>query len=107
MMKQKEKAVTGLTAGVAHLDDLAKGFQKTLQKQGMEFKLGQKAISAEKNVDGKVDVVFEPEAGGKQETMTVDVVLVSIGRKPYTTGLGKESGLFPSVIYTWPTKLLG
>jgi dihydrolipoamide dehydrogenase len=72
-------------------DDLAKGFQKTLQKQGMKFKLGQKVISAKKNVDGKVDVVFEPAAGGKQETMTVDVVLVSIGRKPYTTGLGLES----------------
>jgi dihydrolipoamide dehydrogenase len=46
-------------------DELAKGFQKTLQKQGMEFKLGQKVISAKKNVDGKVDVVFEPAAGRK------------------------------------------
>jgi dihydrolipoamide dehydrogenase len=69
-------------------DDLPKGFQKTLQKQDMEFKLGQKVISAKKNVDRKVDVVFEPAAGGKQETMTVDVVF---GRKPYTTGLGLES----------------
>lgn len=40
---------------------------------------------------GKVDVVFEPAKGGAQETITVDVVLVSIGRKPYTVDLGLES----------------
>eukprot|EP00842_Homolaphlyctis_polyrhiza_P000190 jgi/Hompol1/1171/HPOL_003006-RA len=74
--------------------DLAKAFQKTLQKQGLKFKLSTKVISANKNADGKVDVVVEPAAGGAQETLTVDVVLLSIGRRPNTDGLGlKEIGV--------------
>ncbi|KAJ1560461.1 dihydrolipoamide dehydrogenase precursor, partial [Cladochytrium tenue] len=70
--------------------DLAKVFQKTLQKQGMKFKLGTKVISATKNASGKVDVVVEPAKGGERETLTVDVVLLSIGRRPYTEGLGLD-----------------
>ncbi|KAJ3301625.1 dihydrolipoamide dehydrogenase precursor [Kappamyces sp. JEL0829] len=71
--------------------ELAKSFQKTLAKQGMKFKLSTKVVSAKKNSDGKVDVVVEPAAGGSQETIVVDTVLVAIGRKPYTEGLGLES----------------
>ncbi|KAJ3187345.1 dihydrolipoamide dehydrogenase precursor [Gaertneriomyces sp. JEL0708] len=70
--------------------DLAKAFQKTLQKQGMKFKLSTKVISAKKNANGKVDVVIEPAKGGSQETVEVDVVLVAIGRRPNTKGLGLE-----------------
>ncbi|KAL2913186.1 dihydrolipoamide dehydrogenase precursor [Polyrhizophydium stewartii] len=70
--------------------DLAKSFQKTLQKQGMKFKLGTKVISANKTADGKVEVVVEPAAGGAQETLVVDVVLLSIGRRPNTDNLGLE-----------------
>lgn len=47
----------------------SKSFQKTLQKQGMKFKLSTKVISAKKNAEGKVDVVVEPSAGGAQETV--------------------------------------
>ncbi|KAJ3268399.1 dihydrolipoamide dehydrogenase precursor [Terramyces sp. JEL0728] len=64
--------------------EVAKNFQKTLQKQGIKFKLSTKTD------DGKVDVVVEPAAGGAQETLAVDNVLVAIGRYPYTTGLGLE-----------------
>jgi dihydrolipoamide dehydrogenase len=71
--------------------EVAKSFQKVLQKQGMKFKLATKVISAKKNASGKVDVVVEPAAGGAQETLEVDTVLVSIGRYPYTKGLGLES----------------
>ncbi|KAI9208353.1 uncharacterized protein BJ171DRAFT_238669 [Polychytrium aggregatum] len=71
--------------------DIAKSFQKILTKQGMDFKCSTKVISAKKNADGKVDVVVEPATGGAQETITVDVVLLSIGRKPFTEGLGLES----------------
>ncbi|KAI9322945.1 dihydrolipoyl dehydrogenase [Zopfochytrium polystomum] len=53
--------------------DMAKVFRKTLQKQGLEFKLGTKVVSAVKNAQGKVDVVVEPATGGPQETLTVDV----------------------------------
>lgn len=70
--------------------ELAKAFQKTLTKQGMKFKLSTKVISAKKNGNGKVDVVVEPASGGPQETLEVDVVLVAIGRAPYTKGLGLE-----------------
>ncbi|KAJ3395172.1 dihydrolipoamide dehydrogenase precursor [Entophlyctis sp. JEL0112] len=70
--------------------DMAKLFQKTLQKQGMNFKLGTKVISAKKNAAGKVDVVVEPAKGGPRETLTVDVVLLSIGRRPYTQNLGLD-----------------
>ncbi|KAJ3035050.1 dihydrolipoamide dehydrogenase precursor [Rhizophlyctis rosea] len=74
--------------------DLAKSFQKTLTKQGMKFKLGTKVISAKKNSNGKIDVVVEPAKGGAQETLEVDVVLVAIGRRPFTEGLGlKEVGV--------------
>ncbi|KAJ3130563.1 dihydrolipoamide dehydrogenase precursor [Physocladia obscura] len=70
--------------------DMAKIFQKTLQKQGMNFKLGTKVISAKKNAAGKVEVVVEPAKGGPKETIVVDVVLLSIGRRPFTQNLGLE-----------------
>ncbi|KAJ3194148.1 dihydrolipoamide dehydrogenase precursor [Irineochytrium annulatum] len=79
-------------AGMDH--DLAGAFLKTLKKQGMKFKLGTKVISAKRNSSGKVDVVVEAAKGGSQETMTVDTVLLSIGRRPFTEGLGlKEVGV--------------
>ncbi|KAI8891961.1 hypothetical protein BC833DRAFT_612962 [Globomyces pollinis-pini] len=71
--------------------ELAKSFQKTLTKQGMKFKLSTKVISATKNADGKVDVVVEAAKGGEQQTLTVDVCLVAIGRNPYTKDLGLEN----------------
>ncbi|KAI8917412.1 hypothetical protein BC831DRAFT_484984 [Entophlyctis helioformis] len=74
--------------------DLAKSFQKTLQKQGMKFKLSTKVISATKLPNGQVEVVVEPAAGGAQEKLVVDVVLLSIGRRPFTDNLGlKEVGV--------------
>ncbi|KAJ3113951.1 dihydrolipoamide dehydrogenase precursor [Phlyctochytrium bullatum] len=73
-------------AGMDH--DAAAAFLKILKKQGMNFKLGTKVISAKRNSSGKVDVVVEPAKGGKQESLEVDVVLLSIGRRPYTDGLG-------------------
>ncbi|KAI8819091.1 uncharacterized protein EV422DRAFT_535080 [Fimicolochytrium jonesii] len=71
--------------------DIAKTFQRVLAKQGMKFKLSTKVISATKNSNGKVDVVVEAAKGGKQEKFEVDVVLVAIGRRPLTKGLGLES----------------
>ncbi|KAJ3223681.1 dihydrolipoamide dehydrogenase precursor [Chytriomyces hyalinus] len=71
--------------------DMAKLFQKTLQKQGMNFKLGTKVISAKKNSAGKVEVVVEPAKGGPRETLTVDVCLLSIGRRPFTQNLGLDA----------------
>ncbi|TPX32473.1 dihydrolipoyl dehydrogenase [Synchytrium microbalum] len=80
----------GAIGGMGMDSDISKAFQKSLTKQGMKFKLNTKVISAKKNAAGKVDVVVEAAAGGAQEKMEVDVVLVSIGRKPYTKGLNLE-----------------
>lgn len=73
--------------------EMAKSFQKILQKQGIKFKLGTKVLSGQKK-DGKVLVDVEDAKGGKQQTLEADAVLVSIGRRPYTDNLGlKEVGV--------------
>ena len=67
--------------------EIAKMFQRILTKQGMKFELGQKVVGVERK--GKaVKVAIEPAAGGDRRTLDADVVLVAIGRKPFTTGLG-------------------
>ncbi|MBY0381135.1 MAG: dihydrolipoyl dehydrogenase [Xanthobacteraceae bacterium] len=73
--------------------EVAKSFQRILEKQGFTFKLGSKVTGVD--TSGKtLKVQVEPAAGGKGETLEADVVLVSIGRVPYTDGLGlKEIGV--------------
>ena len=69
--------------------EVAKQFQRILTKQGFVFKLGSKvtgAVQAGENLS----VSVEPAAGGSTETMDADIVLVAIGRRPYTSGLGLE-----------------
>ena len=68
----------------------SKTFQKTLTKQGIKFKLNTKVTGADKT-DGKVYVKTEAAKDGKEETLEADVVLVSVGRRPYTNGLGLEN----------------
>lgn len=80
----------GNIGGAGIDDEIAKTFQKTLSKQGIKFKLNTKVISADK-VDGKVFVKTEAAKDGKEETVEADVVLVSVGRRPYTKGLGLEN----------------
>ena len=73
--------------------DVAKQFQRILKKQGMEFKLSSKVTAVEKSGDGHT-VTIEPAAGGEATTVEADVVLVCIGRVPYTDGLGlQEAGV--------------
>lgn len=69
--------------------EVAKSFQKILEKQGFEFKLGMKVTKADAKSKG-VTLTTEPAKGGKGETLEADVVLVAVGRKPYTEGLGLE-----------------
>ncbi len=70
--------------------EAAKTFQRALTKQGIKFKLGAKVTGAKA---GKSDVTLtvEPVAGGEPETLKADYVLLAIGRRPYTEGLGLES----------------
>ncbi|MBN9529948.1 MAG: dihydrolipoyl dehydrogenase [Alphaproteobacteria bacterium] len=73
--------------------DLGKNTQRVLAKQGMKFKLGAKVTAAKKSKSG-VTLTVEPAKGGTPEEITADVVLVAIGRVPYTDGLGaKEIGV--------------
>ncbi|WP_289035567.1 dihydrolipoyl dehydrogenase [uncultured Roseibium sp.] len=69
--------------------DVSKQFQRMLKKQGMEFKLSSKVTGVTKKGKG-LEVTVEPAAGGDAETIAADIVLVAIGRKPYTEGLGLE-----------------
>lgn len=69
--------------------DVAKQFQKILTKQGMTFELGTKVTGLTKDATG-CKVTVEPAAGGEAKEITADVVLVAIGRVPYTEGLGLE-----------------
>ncbi len=70
--------------------EIATGFQRTLTKQGMRFKLGTKVTGATAS-DAGVSVQVEPVAGGEGETLEAEVVLVAVGRRPYTEGLGLET----------------
>ena len=74
-------------------DDVAKSFQRILEKQGIAFKLAHKVTGAKKSGAG-LKVSIEPAAGGDSEAIDADVVLVAIGRTPYTDGLGlAEAGI--------------
>ena len=70
--------------------EVANAFQKVLAKQGMQFKLGAKVTGAKASAKG-VSLTVEPVAGGAAETLSADYVLVAIGRRPYTRGLGLET----------------
>jgi dihydrolipoamide dehydrogenase len=73
--------------------EAAKQFQRILEKQGFTFKLGHKVTGA-KTAKSGVTLSVESAAGGSAEEMKSDIVLVAIGRTPYTEGLGaKEAGL--------------
>ncbi|ETR77621.1 dihydrolipoamide dehydrogenase [Afipia sp. P52-10] len=73
--------------------EVARQFQRMLEKQGMAFKLGTKVTGVD--TSGKtLKATVEPAAGGAAETLDADVVLVAIGRTPYTEGLGlAEAGV--------------
>jgi dihydrolipoamide dehydrogenase len=75
--------------------ETAKTFQRALTKQGMVFKLSSKVTGAKAGAKG-VDLTVEPVAGGAAETLKADYVLLAIGRRPVTDGLGLESvGITP------------
>ncbi len=75
------RIVPGSDAGTAKL------LQRALEKQGMTFRFGVSARSAQV-VGDEVRVEVVPAAGGEATTVTADVLLVAVGRRPYTEGLG-------------------
>jgi dihydrolipoamide dehydrogenase len=75
--------------------EVANAFQKILGKQGFKFKLASKVTGATAG-DKQVQLTVEPVAGGDAETLQADYVLVAIGRRPFTQGLGLETvGIVP------------
>jgi dihydrolipoamide dehydrogenase len=75
--------------------EVAAAFQKSLTKQGVIFRLSTKVTGAKAGKSG-VALTVEPVAGGAAETLEADVVLVCVGRRPYTEGLGLETvGIVP------------
>ena len=70
--------------------EVAKNFQRLLERQGLTFKLASKVMGA-KTSDTGVTLSVEPAAGGTAEEIKSDVVLVAVGRVPNTEGLGCET----------------
>ena len=70
--------------------EVSKQFQRILAKQGFDFRLSTKVTGAKTAKTG-VTLTVEPAGGGDPETIKADVVLLSIGRVPYTEGLGLEA----------------
>ncbi len=69
--------------------EVSKTMQKILGKQGMQFKLGTKVTSA-KDDGSSVSLTLEAAAGGAAEKISADIVLLAIGRRAFTEGLGLE-----------------
>ena len=70
--------------------EVSKQMQRILKGQGLDFKLKSKVVGAKKSKTG-VTLTVEPRDGGDAEKLQADVVLVAIGRRPYTDGLGLEN----------------
>ncbi|MDX3806182.1 dihydrolipoyl dehydrogenase [Bosea thiooxidans] len=70
--------------------EVAKQFQRILEKQGFTFQLGSKVTKVETGKKGGATVTVEPAAGGEAKTLNADIVLVAIGRRPNTEGLGLD-----------------
>ena len=70
--------------------EVSKQFQRILKKQGMGFKFSSK-VTAASALKSKVKLTLEPASGGATEQLDADVVLVAIGRRPHTDGLGLEA----------------
>ncbi len=73
--------------------EIAKQFHRILGRQGLEFRLGSKVTSAEAQKT-QVKLTVEPSKGGEAEELKAETVLVAVGRKPHTEGLGlRELGV--------------
>ena len=70
-------------------NEIAKAFQRVLDKQGLKFRLSTKVTGAETTARG-VTLTLEPAKGGAASTLEADVVLVAIGRRAVSGGIGLE-----------------
>ncbi|MGH6821994.1 MAG: dihydrolipoyl dehydrogenase [Methylocella sp.] len=70
--------------------EVGKQFRRMLEKQGFGFRLGHKVTKIDKTKSG-LQVSIEPSAGGEVFVLAADVVLVAVGRRPVTAGLGLDA----------------
>ncbi len=70
-------------------NEVARQSQRLLEKQGLVFKLGSKVTGVDSS-GATLKARIEPAKGGSAEAIETDVVLVAIGRVPYTEGLGLD-----------------
>ena len=69
--------------------EVCRQFQRLLEKQGIAFKLSSK-VAAVDTSGNRLKAKVEPAGGGPAETIEADVVLVAVGRVPYSNGLGLD-----------------
>ncbi|MCF6355314.1 MAG: dihydrolipoyl dehydrogenase [Candidatus Polarisedimenticolaceae bacterium] len=69
--------------------DVRKQMQRSMKKQKMKLKLSTKVTAAVADADG-VRLTLESVETGAVETLQADIVLVAVGRRPYTSGLGLQ-----------------
>lgn len=82
---------------VEYFDRLVPGFDQEISstlarlliKQGFELKLSHKVSKIDK-MNGQLKIAIEAAQGGNQETLEADVVLMAVGRRPITAGLGLD-----------------
>ena len=73
--------------------EVAKSFQRVLTKQGFAFRLSTKVLAAQAS-DSGVSLTVQRTSGGAEESVTADAVLVAVGRRAYTAGVGlAEAGV--------------
>jgi dihydrolipoamide dehydrogenase len=70
--------------------EVAKQFQRLLEKQGFKFHLGHKVSGIDKS-GASLKATIEAAKGGAASSLEADVALIAIGRRPYTDGLGLEA----------------
>lgn len=69
--------------------EVAKSLERIYAKQGIKFRLGTKVAGVSRTESG-IEVSVEPAQGGAQDRIEADIVLVAIGRVPFTDGLGLD-----------------
>ncbi len=75
--------------------EVAKQAQRIFAKQGLDFRLGTKVTGVDKS-GPQLKLSMEPALGGARDVLEADIVLLAIGRRPYTAGLGLETvGITP------------
>jgi dihydrolipoamide dehydrogenase len=70
-------------------DDICKGLERALKRQGMKLELSAKVTGCKKSRNGR-QVVLQAERDGKEIKVSADKILVAVGRRPFTEGLGLE-----------------